>query len=190
MAERLRSRLVGARSQSSKDECFIPDAVLEAIMNTQAVSLLVEDNELIQVHQRSQLIRLISCKAIKVMSVLLLIRLEKAIGLFLENEMYDTRLPFERDSPALKAWLGPSQGKDFWSCQWQFLVPHFSQQDMHREFSQETILPFVKEEEITSSTRGKYGKLSKTWIHPNHHDLVNFAGCSQVLSNVAIPSVF
>lgn len=116
----------------------------------------------------------------------------EAIVDFINENLYDSDLPFIlAEGPRrglrqfeLKGGEEPIQLFSKWetfrieyfnSCQWRFTVPYFRLEEKgrpkHYLLEKETILPFVKDEELDAHVPGVLGDFWRVEIHPAHHNL-------------------
>ncbi|GAP89950.1 putative protein kinase [Rosellinia necatrix] len=129
----------------------------------------------------------------KIFAILVLIEKVDAVQEFIREGIDDGDLPFENlelDGRTETFELGrkPGQGKssytlkcfssftqrnlvNFEDCQWAMLAPTFDRPRrknvQHHNLKNQTILPFLEEEEVSE---GGFGRISRVKIHPDHHE--------------------
>ena len=86
----------------------------------------------------------------------------------------DAKLPTEdaelslKDANILQYFSDPGKATQFIRKQWTFLAPVFSENRLHRELDERTVLPFLRRDSIG---KGGFAKVYKVKVHASHHTL-------------------
>lgn len=118
-------------------------------------------------------------KWICVFAILLYIGKERAIQIFLENNICDSQHPLEQKPSGFP--LAPAD-EDFWpkyrEYQWLFLPLEFKKGYFHQRIPSDRVLPIIEKEEIG---RGGSAKIYAIKIHPDY-DKLSLVDTSQHVS--------
>ncbi|KAI0530252.1 kinase-like domain-containing protein [Xylaria digitata] len=185
----LRQRLYTSQVKTESGEHFIPDGVLEEIMDDESVySALIALgwSGLIDAPTAYEQVR---HSSLKIFAILVLTRSPDVIFQFIDIGINDSDLPYLPDTEDSRAEQGKwSRLKDLWSepdldllffkNQWSVLAPRFVRGvDASYNFTHHHILPFLPMNEEGSSSAvdervkaGAFSEVRKVKIHPSHHD--------------------
>lgn len=161
-------RSIGAlRVKNCDEQYFVPEDTLAEMMPRAAIRAILHSLGPAYIEE---IIDFILNGALKVFAVLVMIGWPSKITGFVENGPYggyqlDRQKAFARKE--LVDILKDDFVADlFFEKQWEFWVPTFSGQLMHRHIERRTILPYISE---TFLTKGGFGTLYRVVIHPSFH---------------------
>src|SRR5438045_3150998 len=102
---------------------FIPEGRLEGIINRSSVSLLLKDGSFgILDHKLENTVDIVASECPKVLAILLELGTQRELATFLQNDVFDARLPLSLHE--LKGFLR-NKASDFEALQWEYLPFRF-----------------------------------------------------------------
>ncbi|PQE11051.1 serine threonine kinase protein [Rutstroemia sp. NJR-2017a BVV2] len=172
--QELAIRLIGAMVDNFKQSKFLVYSSLSRIIDETDFDSCLREAGLRHRTVREEVREAILNGGRKLFAVLAIMRdhpihlLVKFLGVdHMAAGNFDSQLPF-RSLDHLKRILGNEMlAAEFFQYQWSVTSPLFREDRSHREFDQETVLPFVKREKIGS---GANGAVYKIIFHEDHHE--------------------
>ncbi|KAF2826432.1 kinase-like protein [Ophiobolus disseminans] len=165
----LRDSLRKQRVLNYERHFFVPEGSLEPLITAQAVrDSLTACN--ISAWNVDTIQTTILSGARKTFAILVLINQESNILRFIEHDDFqdqplDSKLPIPLDSLMR---IIPHAAEEFFEEQRRLTVPIFTQQLIHRYFSDETILPFISVRALGQGGFGQVHEVTLPWTHQRY----------------------
>jgi hypothetical protein len=106
------------------------------------------------------------------------LRLEYILGLMIENDCLDSRLPLSETN--LKD-IAPEVARDIVKKQWEYMAYNFRKGTYQRRVDNDRILPFLHETKIGG---GGFSTVYEVDIHPAHQNMVESTPLSVIINTI------
>jgi hypothetical protein len=164
--EALQRRINAIKTENYDAQQFVPEDNLAEIMTKETMDVLLHHWE--ASYEKENLAMYAVHRAPKIFAVLVMIGHPDKIRDFQTNDQYkrslDDQGPFSIDD--LKGILADELVANlFFNQQWEFWVPRFSGDVVHRKFLPRTIFPFMSSEFLA---KGGYGVVDRIEIHEQY----------------------
>ncbi|KAI8934449.1 hypothetical protein NX059_009181 [Plenodomus lindquistii] len=168
--DQLRISLQDLRISAGKDGtvnslAFVPEPALFELLTQDTVTAALEDNAfLLEAHQRLPTAKEVVRCSRKLFSILVELRMEYQLKQCLEKQMSDSNLPIKNEAQLRDEF--PECATQFNKLQWEYFPVHL-REHFHIEMSTNQIVPYLKNEKISS---GGFSKVFKIRFHPSYQN--------------------
>lgn len=163
------------KHQNVYSQCFVPDFELRDILTRDAIHEALRDRESskLEPYYIEPAVDVILRGARRIFAILVIHQQTQCIRQFIEDDKYqeeglDHGLPFDREKLDTM-FRNQSIAHLFYQEQWHFAVPVFSDSIFTRVLKPKTILPFLREEELSE---GGFGVVYQIELHPPINDFL------------------
>ena len=169
----VRSHLQGLKNNHADPnlKVFVPQGCLGDVLNLdEVIQVLGEAVFNSPVHKRENTAKTILLEAPKIFAILLELHCEQSLVRFIENDVLDSRLPFDE---ATLHHVIPEAAKRFECLQYEYLAYRFQRGQYHKRLSEKQILPYTRQEKIGG---GGFSTVYRVRVHSSHQNFMSSAG--------------
>ena len=150
---------------------YLPEQALLRILTDDAVEKCIRCAD-IEEYRRHGCIRAVLGGGRRVLALLIMLNKVEVVQKFVETDQLprethlDSRLPFERE--ALQRILGDDIDVifDIMKTQWEVMTPYFQEDQIHRRFQADVVMPFIHSE---WKGGGGFGDVFEVTLPDTHH---------------------
>lgn len=168
----LRKEIVEQELRNWRSQSFVPFEKLRSLLTPSKIRLILQEGG-IEKYQEEEAVEAVTSGGHRVFAVLNAMRQETSILLFRKSTdaflstTLDSGIPYNQQS--LESIL-PDSHQDFYRIQWRFASPVFRRNLHDRVLSKNTILPFVRVEDVSS--QGAFAQVRRVTIPGSHQQIV------------------